>query len=307
MAPIPGSNTWPPCVCPDSTSGTSSCRGLREPSRIVSQEQRGRSGPLQHLHDVRHAPRPEADADDVDGFVADGDGRALILQHREAPPRQCRRHVSIVVVVAEDGERTVRRRRQRRQQLGDRLDERAIAVGDVVAAEHRQIGPRIGEKTDRARHMVGRHRVAVMNVGDEPDAQPVERGRQAGDRHVLIDADDPMTLVGGAVRERSGGGADGRCDHRAQRVTPGEAHGDSIRGKCGVRRPRCEVGAKSEVRSRVRGAKSVRDPWKSVARVRVRRPTCDVRPRCEGGEARTAESDGPSERLAVRKAAVRAS
>ena len=63
-----------------------------------------------------------------------------------------------------------------------------------------------------------------MDVGDEADAQAVERRRQAGDRDVLLDADQPMTLVRDAVGDRARGQPDARRDDRAQRVTTGEAH-----------------------------------------------------------------------------------
>ena len=79
--------------------------------------------------------------------------RCVLAAPRMPLPRQRRRHVAVVVVVAEDGEDAVRRV-QRRQQLGDRLDERAIAERDVVAAEHDQIGRRAMRQLHRAR----RHR-----------------------------------------------------------------------------------------------------------------------------------------------------
>ena len=49
------------------------------------------------------------------------------------------RHVAVVVVIAEHRVHTVRGR-QRRQRFGGRDDEMPVAPGDVVAAEHHEIG-----------------------------------------------------------------------------------------------------------------------------------------------------------------------
>ena len=97
-------------------------------------------------------------------------------------PRQRRRHVPVVVVVAENREDAVRRV-QRRQQLGDRPDERAIAE-----ASRSRRRARSGRAFERQRELHGRADVvgadqrAVMDVGEQRDAQAVERGRQPGDR-----------------------------------------------------------------------------------------------------------------------------
>ena len=46
-----------------------------------------------------------------------------------------------------------------------------------------------------------------MHVGDHPDAQAVERRRQAANRNVAGDALDLMALVGDAVRADAREGA----------------------------------------------------------------------------------------------------
>ena len=40
MAPTTGSTTWPPCVCPESTSGIFERRRFGQPSRIVREQDR---------------------------------------------------------------------------------------------------------------------------------------------------------------------------------------------------------------------------------------------------------------------------
>ena len=88
---------------------------------------------------ILRPPRPEAQSGQLEPLAADVELRPRVFQHLDAAPRQRRRHVAVVVVVAEDGKDAMRRV-QRRQQFGDRLDERAIAERHVVAAEHDQIG-----------------------------------------------------------------------------------------------------------------------------------------------------------------------
>jgi hypothetical protein len=51
----------------------------------------------------------------------------------------------------------------------------AIAVGDVVAAEHDQIRLLSHQRGHGAADVVLRHELAAMDVGDEADPQPGER------------------------------------------------------------------------------------------------------------------------------------
>ena len=87
----------------------------------------------------RDAPGPVADAGEVERLAADREARARVTQHGEAFRGQRRRHVAIVVVIAEHREHAVRRR-QRRERVGRRLHEPPVAPGDVVAAEHDEVG-----------------------------------------------------------------------------------------------------------------------------------------------------------------------
>ena len=100
----------------------------------------------------------------------------MILQDRDAFPRQRRRHLAIVVVVAENGEDAIRRS-QRREELGNRPHEVSIAIGHVVAAEDNEIRIRRQRQLDGARDILRGDDAAVVNVGEERDAQTVERGR----------------------------------------------------------------------------------------------------------------------------------
>ena len=114
----------------------------------------------------------------------------------------------VVVVIAEDSERSLRRVRQWRQQFRDRVDVGVVLKADVVAAEHDQVGSGILEQLHRVDHIVGRHGGAVMDVGDHADAKTIQGGRQAPDRDVLCEAGDLVTSVRGAVRAQPGECAD---------------------------------------------------------------------------------------------------
>ena len=124
-------------------------------------------------------------------------------------------HIAIVIVIAEHGERSLDGGRQRREQLRDRFDEPAIAVGHVIAAKDDEVGFRAREQRHRTAHVLGRHRRAVMNVGQEADAEAIHRRRQSGHRNILLDADETMSLVRGSVCERRADGANPGREKRA--------------------------------------------------------------------------------------------
>ena len=104
-------------------------------------------------------------------------------------------------MVAEDGEDAVRRR-SGASSSGDRADDVAIAARHVVAAEHDQIWLRRTGQVHRARDIVGCAPAAVMDVGEQRDAQAVERRRQSGDRQRRFGDAEAMAFVGDAVARR---------------------------------------------------------------------------------------------------------
>ena len=94
-------------------------------------------------------------------------------------------HVVVVVVVAEDREHAVRRR-QAAERFGGGADEPTVAPGDVVAAEHDQVGPRGHRQGHGASDIVGAHPAASVHVGDESDAEAREFRRQSVHRNVHV-------------------------------------------------------------------------------------------------------------------------
>ena len=81
---------------------------------------------------------------------------------------------------------------------------------------------------DRSRDVLGRHNGAVMHVGDHPDAQSVERRRQAAHQHVACDALDVVTLVHDAVSAHARDCADRDRGGRPKKVPARHAHAPSI-------------------------------------------------------------------------------
>ena len=87
-----------------------------------------------------------------------------------------RRHVPLVVVVAEHG-KDAEGSGQPGERLGRRLDEPVIAVGHVVAADDDEVGLVGHDEVDRAGdHLVGDRR-AAMKIGEEADAKAGKRRR----------------------------------------------------------------------------------------------------------------------------------
>ncbi len=88
-----------------------------QPSRVVSQQYGYGCGVAGEIGDVDLALRPESDADEIDRLAFDPHPRTRILQHLHAVLDKGRRHLVIVIVVAENAEYAVRRR-ERGQRLG---------------------------------------------------------------------------------------------------------------------------------------------------------------------------------------------
>jgi hypothetical protein len=128
---------------------------------------------------------------------------------------QRRRHVVIVVVVAEDAKHAVSSR-QRRQHFRDGSDERAIAPGDIVAAEDNQVRLLFHHQRDRAGDILVRHQRTAMDVGEQTDAQACEGGRQRAHRKVSARDAEIVTAVEESVRSRAGRRADTSREQRFQ-------------------------------------------------------------------------------------------
>ena len=152
---------------------------MRQPPRIVRQQDGVRSDSLEHLSQMRHSAGPIADADDIEQLAADGQTCVLIFEDGEVMFCQRRRHVTVVVVNAEHREGPMWRVGQRGEQLGDRLDIGAVAISDVVAPEHDQVWGGGTQQLHRARDIVRRDRRAVVDIGNEADTEAIERVRQA--------------------------------------------------------------------------------------------------------------------------------
>ncbi len=199
MAPKPGMTTCPPCVWPDSTAETlSAAASVSRRGSCASRSDRILGAP-HHAGDIGRTTGPEADAGEIDPIAANLEASTRVAQHLNVLSRERRRHVAIVVVVAEDRVDAVRRV-QRRQQLRDGTDEGTIAECDVVAAEHDQIGRPGIYQLHRLDDVLARHQRAVMNVGEKADSNAVERRGQAPHGEGRFSHADAVALV---ARRRS--------------------------------------------------------------------------------------------------------
>jgi hypothetical protein len=190
----------------------------------VGEKQCGSSRSAQHLGNLGDASSPEANSGEIQPLAVELDLRASVLQHRDSARFECRRHLAIVIVIAKNGERAETRRGEWRKKLGDRVHEATLGLRHVVAAQHDQVGFRSKNYLDRPRHVVGGHAVAVMNVGKKSDPKTIERGRQPGDRQVLLDLLQMVSRVQRSIRGDSGGETNTRCGKRLQRGAPRDAH-----------------------------------------------------------------------------------
>ena len=97
-------------------------------------------------------------------------------------------------MIAEDAEHTVGGG-ERLEGFRGRLHVVAVSPRDVVAAEDDEIGPLVHQAGGRTGDVFVRDPVAAVNVGDEPDAQSGQRGRQAEDGHGLARDLERVALV----------------------------------------------------------------------------------------------------------------
>ena len=122
------------------------------------------------------------------------------------------------------------RRVERPQQLCHRRDVRAIAEGHVVAAEDHQIGRRRLRQPHRVLDVRRRHERAVVNVGEEGDAQPVVDGIEARERQLRRGELELMAFVHRTVGEAAYAETDAAVDERRQHAATRELHWSSDPG-----------------------------------------------------------------------------
>ena len=91
-----------------------------------------------------------------------------------------RRHVPVIVVIAQDGKDA-----KRRVQPGERLRTRPnvipIAPCHVVATEHDQIRPLCFYQRNRAHDVASRHHFTVVEIGNEANTKAVEERAETRD------------------------------------------------------------------------------------------------------------------------------
>ena len=154
--------------------------GFSQPPRIVRQQQHRRAEP----RSARATSSPRRVQNRMppmsSGARLDDDAGPRVEQHREAVACERRADAALVVVVADHGEDAVRCV-ERPQQLRHRRDERLVAEGHVITAEHDEIRRRRPSKTHGALDISRRHERAMVDVGQERDANPVVR-RDRGPR-----------------------------------------------------------------------------------------------------------------------------
>lgn len=203
-------------------------RGFHQAARVVRQQEGRFSGASQHTGDFVRTAGPEPDARDVEALAADGQRGALVAQYGEALGRERRRHLAVIVVIAQNGERAMGRLGERREALGHRADEAAIAVGDVIAAEYDEIRLGGGQAIDGVRDVGRRDGTAVMDVGKQADAQAVEGRRQSGNRHLRPGGRELMSLVRDAVGDDTRRESDTCRSEHFEHVAAGSAHSETV-------------------------------------------------------------------------------
>ena len=136
-------------------------------------------GAIENACDVARSLGPESDSGELQLLSANLDGRPRIPQHDKSLRRQRRRHIAVVVVVPEDGV-DAGRSGQRGERIRAWRGVTSIAPRDVVASQHDYIRPFLHHHRSRTPNILKRDHVAVMEIGDETDAEAFERRRQAG-------------------------------------------------------------------------------------------------------------------------------
>ena len=179
----------------------------------MSQEDGCRRRVLRQCRDVRSALGPKPYADEIECFVPDRQPRSRVLQSLHAVSSQRRRHIVIVIVVAQDAEHAVRRG-EWSECLGRWIHVVPITPRDVVAAKDDEIGRFGHQGCHGAGDIVVRDEETAVSVCDEADAESRKRQRQSGDRNGRARNLQVMAFVRVTVRAGTGECA-GAGDERA--------------------------------------------------------------------------------------------
>ena len=113
---------------------------------------------------------------------------------------------------------------QRREQLRDRADVRTIGKGDVIAAEDDQVWAKRQREVDRRTNIVRAHKRAVMDVGQQRDAEPVQCGRKSRDRQRGFRGAEVVASVGDAVGGRATDRRGGASEDALERCASSDEH-----------------------------------------------------------------------------------
>ena len=104
------------------------------------------------------------------------------------------------------------------------VNERAVAERHVVAAEDDEIGVQRQGKVHRGANVVSTDERAVMDIGEQCDADAVQRGWESWNRQRRFSGAKTMPAIDDAVDGRSAHGADGPCEDALQCSASSKEH-----------------------------------------------------------------------------------
>jgi hypothetical protein len=146
--------------------------GLLETTRVVRDEDHRTFRAVQDLRDLTVTPRPVVETRNFEMFVVDDKPRPCIPQNCKPLAFERGGHVAVVVMIAKH-----RKHALGRLQAGERFDawchEATICLGDVVSTENDHVGPFGHDQICSRYNVLAWHELAVMQVGNETNAQPV--------------------------------------------------------------------------------------------------------------------------------------
>ena len=222
IAPTAGRTTWPPCVWPDSTSGTLSA------AASAGGVDRGPAGsPDRHVLDERGMSLCRRVQNRI---PASSIALSPIVRRVRASVRTC---ICCLARAAGMSWSSSWLPRIPNTPFGadrplsasaDGADELTVAPRDVVAAEHDQVGPRAHRQGHGASDIVRAHPAASVHIGDESDAQAREFRRQSVHRNVHVRQLERFASVQESVRSDTSDRADARRGDRLQRRAAGDGH-----------------------------------------------------------------------------------